>query len=64
MDRRRRSALQLSGNPHVVRGGDLHELLGIGLVPLLHLGRDHARHPREVTHHEAQSVNNVPVGDG
>ena len=64
MDRHCRAALQLSADSHIVRGCDFHKLLGIGLVPLLCLGADHARHPGEVASHEAQGVNDVSVGDG
>ena len=64
MDRRHRAARELSADQHVVRRGDLHQLLGVGLVPVPGLGRDQARHPREVARDEAQGVDDVPVGDG
>jgi hypothetical protein len=47
---------------HVVRRGNLDQLPGVGLVPLPGLGRDQARYPREVARHEAQGVDDVPVG--
>ena len=64
MDRRHRAARELSADQHVVRRGDLHQPLGVGLVPVPGLGRDQARHPREVARDESQGVDGVPVGDG
>jgi hypothetical protein len=64
MGRSHRATRQLSADQHVVRRGDFHHLLRVGLVPLPGLGRDHTRHPREVAHDEAQGIDNVTVGDG
>ena len=61
MDRRHRAARELSADQHVVRRSDLHQLLGIGLISLPGLGRDQARHPREVARDEAQGVDDVRV---
>jgi hypothetical protein len=52
MGRSHRATRQLSADQHVVRRGNLHQLLRVGLVPVPGLGRDHTRHPREGAHDE------------